>query len=145
MCRITINACFQKTSALINKQEDIKFESKYSATDEQLHERTNPTDLFFHAKIPQIQNQTRGKSICLLQKIVTIIRVIHYLPPTQSQDIFYYNHIKSCWLQTGLGIAHILTCSPSWYWTAACIASTSLSTRSFHVLFKTSQAEFSCK
>lgn len=35
-----------------------------------------------------------------------------------------------------------LTCSPSWYWTAACIASSSLSTRSFQALFRESQAEF---
>lgn len=36
-----------------------------------------------------------------------------------------------------------LTCNPSWYWTAACMASSSLSTRSFQALFRESHAEFS--
>lgn len=86
----------------------------------------------------------KKKKICLLKKIVTTTRV-HYLSPTSSHDTFYYNHIKSHWLKVGLGVSHHLTCNPSWYWTAACIASPSLSTRSFHVLFNASQAEFSCK
>lgn len=135
---------YHKTSAFISKQRDINFKSKRSAIYKQLHEENNPTDLFFNAKKPQT-NQPWEKKTCLLKKTVTIIRVIHYLSPTQLCDFFYYNHRKVYWLKTGLGISHHLTCSPSWYWTAACIASTSLSTRSFHVLFKASQAELSCK
>lgn len=136
--------CCQKISAFINKQGDINFESKHSAI--YGHEENNPIYIFFSAKNPNkpTPSNLKKKKICLLKKIVTTTRV-HYLSPTSSHDTFYYNHIKSHWLKVGLGVSHHLTCNPSWYWTAACIASPSLSTRSFHVLFNASQAEFSCK
>lgn len=42
-------------------------------------------------------------------------------------------------------IGHSSTCRPSWNCTAACMASSSLSTLSFHVLLRCSHAEFTWK
>lgn len=114
----------------------------------------NPTDLFSNAKkkkTPNKQTHTPWNTnwINPERKYLPTEENSHYnqshLSPTQSQDILKHNHIKSYWLRFEVGVSHHLTCSPSWYCTAACMASTSLSTRSFQVLFKASQAEFSCK
>lgn len=52
----------------------------------------------------------------------------------------------SCFqLRPASGHSNHLTCNPSWYWTAACMASSSLSTRSFQALFSESHAEFNYK
>lgn len=73
------------------------------------------------------------------------------------RNTFAHNHMHTEWcdahtcqrplagifLLAGASEHHYpLTCSPSWYWTAACMASSSLSTRSFQALFRESQAEF---
>lgn len=55
------------------------------------------------------------------------------------------NNISCFQLRPASGHKNHLTCNPSWYWTAACMASSNLSTRSFQALFRESQAEFNYK